>query len=202
MHALREPQAVVAWVDYHRSRVRLSRAMALYLPVTTWCGVVGLARLRHIGAFEPSDAWVGWSALLLAWAAIVSRRLWMPAAWRELHDAPHTKAKAALVYAQTHGYGDNDDVSKRLRATTLAKTWASSPVVLAILILLARSLFVAASAGAGHHEGPSLLAVAATGAVLSGLAARTWWRISITYRAYLRIAYETSLEPGVDTPVV
>jgi hypothetical protein len=188
MRALRQPGPVVAWIDYHRSRLRLSRSMALYLPVVTWCAVVGVGRFRDVGRPDGRVAWIAWLVIFIIWLATVSEKRWMPRGWRLAYAAPRTGSVKARRYAQRAGYLDKHPRStsaRKKRMRTLLAAFGSSPAILGMSFLLVLAVTLAAILDSGRRTAPEVLPTALVGSSLALLAMGCWWRISATYRTYL-----------------
>jgi len=177
---LRDAAAVVSWLGYHRSRLRLTRALAVYGPALTVSATLGVAPRP-----SPPQSWFSPRLLVIvamlyaAWAVL----LW----WRTrrssvTHDLPRTHHPQVLTYAARWGFVDDDGVPRHTsgRGPDLAvwrSEWASW-LVPAIVLLLA--LMVAWSRGSTPAR-----AVSVTGALLTVLSAWAWWRVGFTYRTYL-----------------
>jgi hypothetical protein len=185
--ALRDPGPVVEWLDYHRSRIRLSRALALFLPALTFAAVLAGAR-RPPGPDALNPAWM--LVVPVVYAVVVwlsdrrgqelrTKKVQRPT-WRL---APRTDRREAYWYARDTGLIAEEAVGRVLRRRAVARILLADPAVLGSLALLVGALALAAAAGARW-----LVAVAAAGAGLSGLSAWAWWRIGATYRTYLREA--------------
>jgi hypothetical protein len=201
MQALRDEEAVVAWVDYQRLRVRLSRALAIYLPVLTWCAVVGLGRYRDIGPPHVQLAWIGWLVIGLTWVVT----LWLESRapdqhsseWNTLFTAPRTDRPAAIAYAKACGFDDAGDVEdrKRKQRITLARAFAYNPAFVGAMVLIGMTVALAAVLDSNRQPALEMLPAAILGGALSVLAMRTWWRISYTYRTYLKQASDSRAGP-------
>lgn len=168
---LRDSDHVVEWMDYHRSRVRLSRAMAVFLPALTLSIVVGAYRVFDANSNYSPTTWL--LLILLAYALAASDSLYRK------ERTPSTDEARALVYAHKHGLlNGSRGLGQRL---DLYKTIAREPCVLCAGALLLSAIVI--SIATWNAE---LCAVAGAGTVLSILSGWSWWRISETYRGYLR----------------
>jgi len=184
---LRDAPAVVQWMDYHRSRVRITRAMAVWLPAVTLAGVVAAARLSPVMSIASNPTWaVVPYAVFGAVAWLMSRRHaardTRPAAlgggWPR---APRTDSPAAYDYGVANGFADDGRSSRDRRRRTLRQVLMGDPAVGGGAALIALSLgltLVPPVQGA-----PAAAALA--GAVLGVLSSWSWWRISWTFRTYL-----------------
>jgi hypothetical protein len=148
-------------------------------------------RYRSVGSLDWRLAWIGWLVIILAWLAT----LWLESRvpnqhsreWTTLFTAPRTDRPAAIGYARTCGYAATDPkVRKRIQRVTLAKAFAYNPAVVGTMGLSVLSVSLAAVLDAPGRDGPDLLPAAFLASLLSLLALRSWWRISATYRTYLK----------------
>jgi hypothetical protein len=169
---LRDKDAVVSWIDYHRSRIRLTRALALYGPAVTLMLTLGLERLRPI---DPPVVNVAWHALVavayLLWTVLV----------RLGGALPRTDEAALIAYARRWRFVDAE--GSRLQKTTTrdVAVWAAEwPSLVVPTALLAIALLVAASG----EEAPTRIGACA-GTVITLVSAWAWWRIGFTFRTYL-----------------
>ena len=189
--ALRDSPAVVAWIDYHRSRVRLTRALAVYGPGLLLAGTVGSLRYS-VQPYEmfPAAVLFGIVVLYGAWAALADR---MP-------ELPRSDSARFIDYALEHGWIDGRlGKVKRYDRGRAAKTgiksdvaiWRSEWLPLSMpLALLALALGVALRHACESWAAGFAAAAAPLGLALAGIAAVvfsawSWWRISATYRSYL-----------------
>jgi hypothetical protein len=154
----RRDQSVTRAHDYLRSRLRLTRALAVYAPAMAFIATLSVARWETVGTkVDPSTAaiWFGIvAAAYLAWALIVSDK----------SDLPLTK-KVVIDF--------------KLRPPQAGR---DVPTLIVPLLLLAASIIVGLAEICDH---PLVLAAAVAGTVLSGLSAWSWWRISKTFRKFL-----------------
>ena len=185
MQMLRETGHVVDWVNYHRSRIRLARAMAVYLPALSFTSTIALG--RHSGGHwsTPLHLVAGLSFVLLAYliAAVWSNFLakYPTDYW---FSAPKTYERdKALSYAKKHGYAIDEPGQKPLRSSgqkLIVGILMHNPIALGGMILLAAAI------GMGFwRSNAAMLAVSVIGAVATIMAAWSWWRIGYTYRTYL-----------------
>jgi hypothetical protein len=172
LEGLRDSDSVVSWIDYHRSRIRLSRALALYGPALTLTLSYGVARAPQE---HPARA----SQLLLP-AIVGAYILWALLA-RSGERLPRTDHPCVIAYAKR--WGHVREAGTRIQESDQGdpSVWVSEWRVLAVpLALLAVALALAFRSGS---VGAQL--AASGGALLTVIAAWSWWRISITFRSYL-----------------
>lgn len=165
---------VVLWMNYHRSRIRVARALMVYGPALAMAAVVGSAALAVPNGVSSSLAWL--VVVPLAYVAAG----WVLAARKKL---PRTYDDLS-GYATVH----RDLISPRDHRGAAGAAWVllKEPLVLAETLLLVLALAVAIATGS---VGPIVTGVALI--ALTMLSAWTWWRISTTYRAYLQKAAES-----------
>jgi hypothetical protein len=184
--ALRDRSAVVAWLDYHRSRVRLTRALAVFLPAVAVALVLGLGRL-DIPCGPPLRA--AWMALVPGVYALViwridRRRAKRGEARSEPHTwlhAPRTDRREAYDYGHDQGFAADDRTARQRRRRTLGQMLAQDPAVQGAVLLHLGALGLALATGS-----PMLIGLALLAAGMTALSGWSWWRISATYRHYLR----------------
>jgi hypothetical protein len=184
---LRDAEPVVAWLDYHRSRARLTRALAVFLPAATFAAVLTVARLVPPAGWAPGPRLIVLVpvvyalVVLLGWrrrdhATLDARRPIWPL-------APKTYEADAYHYGHDQGFAINDDASRSRRWRSLARVLLEDPSVQGAALLHATAIAVALGAGRA-----AIVGVAVAGAGLTVLSAWSWWRISATFRHYLRQA--------------
>ena len=176
---LRDKDAVVNWIEYHRSRIRLARALAVYGPPLTLSLTLAMTR-KYNG---PSPAEIGVWLLAVAvgymlWAIFASSRK------RALFgdELPRTDDALLVKYAKKRHRvdGQTDPVRKPEFAAPGLRLWAEewSSLVVPVLVLV-----VAVAYGVKYSGKTGWVAVC--GALVTVVSAWGWWRISSTYRAYL-----------------
>src|SRR5688572_8041228 len=148
------------WMDYLRCRIRIARAMAAFVPALT------LSLALAVGFRErPATTDAVLAAVVGAYLAtfIISRIL----------------EKSARRLPKTFELDTDADCQ---HCETMMKT-AREPVfwLAAFLVALGFGLIALAS----DTVRPTLSAVLATGAVLSGISAWTWWRTTMTFMQFL-----------------
>ena len=165
---------VVMWMNYHRSRIRVARALMVYGPALAMAAVVGTAALAVPNDMSSSLAWL--LVVPLAYVAagwVLAARKKLPKTYDNLND-----------YATVH----RNLISPRDHRGAAGAAWIllKEPLVLAETVV---SLIALALALATRSVGPIVTGVALV--ALTVLSAWTWWRISTTYRAYLQKAAES-----------
>lgn len=183
MRALQLGNDVSAWIDYHRSRARITRALAVYLPLVTWSLVIGLTRPRGDRSLIRL-VWLEPLALLtmIGAAAWLNRQLRVPRT-----DDPRELRQAFLDRADdaTREPGRAPHALLLLHPTI----WVSGTLLVAAITLAAYAQF-------GPLRRAGALAPTAACAALSALSWWAWWRISYTYRTYLQLAGRLPVTSG------
>ena len=184
LSAFREAAPVVDWIDYHRSRIRLTRALWVYGPGCTLAATIGLSRWQVCEQSIDPARWL--AVIVLAYVA------WVALSFRgKLPRTDH--AGDFAEYAKNQGWLERDEVKDSERAKSVAAVWLSEwPAWLIPL-----GLFVAAlTAALGPAESNAILPMAAAmgGAATVLVSAWSWWRISDTFRSYL---FDIARWPGV-----
>ena len=169
-----------AWVDYHRSRTRIARALAVYMPFVTWSLAIGLMRF-HLWQ-KPSLKLV-WPAPL-ALVIMILAALWVGKRWK----VPRTNALASKRRRFLFG----DDRAGSVPA--LAIIWVHPAIWCGAGLVLAAVTVAAYIERARPALGGRVLAPTLAAAALTALAGWAWWRISWTYRTYLLMAGTASKE--------
>lgn len=183
LSALREAAPVVEWIDYHRSRIRLTRALWVYGPGCMLAATIGSSR------WQGCEQWIGPAAWL---ASIVLAYV----AWAALSfgaKLPRTDHAGDFAeYAKKDGWLDRGEVKDSKLAKSVAAVWFSEwPSWLIPL-----GLFLAAATAALGPAGTAAtlpMAAAVGGAATVVVSAWSWWRISDTFRSYL---YDIARWPG------
>lgn len=146
--------------DYHRSRVRLTRALAAYAPAMALIATFSVAHWETEGwQVEPSTtaAWFGLvAAMYFVWALLVL----------DDSDLPRTNNRKKM-----------DDYSVQQSKTGFDLRNLAMPS-----LILAVAVFVGLRHGCEHKLA---LATALGGALFTLLSMWSWWRISTTYRRFL-----------------
>jgi hypothetical protein len=162
--------AVAEFFNYLRSRIRLSRALAVYLPGLTVSATLAGAGAGG-GAVAPSRSlvFVGVAYLLAFVLSLAAGGSWFA--------APRTSRPGKMRrYGDSRGYFRPGGGSRR--ALSLARDVAVDPTVLAAAALLG----AAGVLGAG---GGPVGWFAVVGLALTALSGWSWWRISGTFRSFL-----------------
>jgi hypothetical protein len=183
--ALRDAAPIVAWIDYHRSRIRLARSLAVYGPGLVLASTVGFLRYSvDDSALVAVLTSAGIVALYASWGRLGA----LPGA------PPRTDSLKLIAYARNRDWLENGNV-KRFERDSAAHgdraVWAeelkSLSVPIAMLVLAAG--FAIFHASRLWDEPPSTAAapllIVVAGAIAVWLCAWAWWRISETYRSYL-----------------
>ena len=173
MAGLKLGGAVAAWIDYHRSRIRLARALAVYGPALTLALTLGVTRLFTNWPATLDPIWlVGLAAAYLAWAIAASCGKCLP----------RTNEFRFGRYAENWNWLDDGQTIVNLRKKFKAlRVWGSEwRGLLAQLALLAAAGGIALCSADARAQLAAVL-----GAGLTAISAWTWWRISHTYRTYL-----------------
>lgn len=188
LKALREKDAVVNWIEYHRSRIRLARALAVYGPALTLSLTLAMSRsVKEIRAREVGLWLSSVAAGYLIWAIIVNP----PKSVRDQTNSsrvlrtlfgmglPRTDHARFLTYAMKwHGVDGMNTLLKATRGSFRVwfDEWRSLAVP--VLVLVAALLL-------GIENSTRAAGVAGTGALVTVISTWAWWRINITYRSYL-----------------
>lgn len=168
---LRDSEAAVSWIDYHRSRIRLTRAMALYGPALTITLVAGVERMRPDRSPVNLTVLAGILAAYVLWALLV--RL-SPA-------LPRTDEAGLIRYATEWGFVDPGTARVTRTATSDISVWGAEWVSLAV----PTALLAVALVQAGSSAAPWARLAAVAGAAVTVISAWAWWRIGFTFRTYL-----------------
>ena len=195
LKVLRDAEPVVAWLDYHRSRVRLTRALTVFVPATAFAAVLTVARLAPPPGWAPELRWIVLVPVVYALVVLLGRRRRDSAATLDARRpvwplAPRTNQPEAYHYGHDQGFGINDDASRRRRSRSMARVLLEDPAVQGAAALHAMAIALALATG----RAPTV-EVALGGVGLTMLSAWSWWRISATYRYYLRQVGRLPLEP-------
>jgi hypothetical protein len=170
----REGEGPLGWIDYHRSRIRLTRALAVYGPGLTVALSLGLLRAADPKAIPSTAVSVcvfGIAIGYVLWAVLASLGATLPRT-----NEPEIKA-----YAKRWRAVDED--ARRFREPQSAElaVWSSEWQTLAVpLVLSIVALWLAA-----RTQNAAVFMAALAGIGFTSLSAWAWWRISLTYRTYL-----------------
>lgn len=201
LEGLRDKDAVVNWIEYHRSRIRLLRALAVYAPALTLSLTLSISRGDRTTSPNTIGIWLGAvAAVYLVWAIITNppKRLrkkinkasppnegrnpikkvrYVHALFGE--DLPRTDHRRFRNYARKwHGIDKSGKLQRSSRSgfRVWSEEWRSLVVPVAVLVA---ALYV----GINYNAKTAWIAVC--GALVTVISAWSWWRISSTYRAYL-----------------
>lgn len=161
IEVIKEGDEAWEWMDYIRSRIRVSRAMTAFVPALT------LSLELAIGLRDRSD--MVKVVLALVVAAYVSAFL-----------ASQMLERSRVRLPKTYDLHTSEDCRKAragMRATREPVFWLG-------VVLIAFGVGLIAVGPAPSRVG--MAAVLATGAVLTAISAWTWWRTTGTFMQYLR----------------
>jgi len=170
--ALRDAEAAVKWLDYHRSRIRLTRALMAYGPALAVTLTIGLTRKGQAPREPVNPDWLMGIAIGYAiWAILASVR----------GSLPRTNELKFRDYAEQWNFIRADDPQIVKPETSGAAVWASEWLLLTMpVVLLGAALVLAFS------RGDRMVELAAVGvASMTVMSAWAWWRIGFTFRTYL-----------------
>ncbi len=181
LKCLTKQNGITARMDYLRSRIRLSRALAVYGPALTATSTFGAARYHQI---VPAD-YLKWLILLFL-AIAAAYTVWTLAIIRFAKELPRTDDVAFVAAAK------NRDLVPLCRWTVTARgkisdfsIWRSEAKFYAPAALLIIGVLLSTSCDAVADRGHGLFLVALGGIVLTTISAWSWWRTSNTYRKFL-----------------
>ena len=179
IQGLRDKDAVVNWIEYHRSRIRLARALAVYGPALTLSLTLSMARNDDkISRYEIGIWLSAVAAGYVVWAILASP----PKSVRRLAGEllPKTYHARIIQYAMKRNRVDfaTGRVIEAPRA--VLRVWSDEWRSLVVPVLV---LDAALSFGINYNAKTAWVAVC--GALVTVISAWSWWRISSTYRAYL-----------------
>jgi aromatic ring-cleaving dioxygenase len=172
---------VVVWMNYHRSRIRVARALMVYGPAVALAAVVGAARIVVPQHVVSSPLWllaVPLTYIGAGWAITTRQKL--PKTYQDL--TAHAGRYRRLIHPR-----DDADAA----APSAGRILLGEPLVLSETILSVLTLVLAIATG---RVSPIVTGVAVV--ALTVLSAWTWWRISMTYRGYLQKAAESKASKG------
>ena len=174
--ALREGGAVVEWVNYHASRIRLTRAVAAFGPALTLTLTIGLTRWLDVSPMP--DRCLLWTGGALLGVAYGIWALFSPA---NKEDFPREDAPDLFDYAERVKWVSVDHGIAETKRSDLF-LWS-----LEDKLLLGPGLLIVASLGLAIWScSAQVLAAAVVSTIVTILSAWSWWRIMYVYRTYLR----------------
>ena len=149
------------WMDYIRSRIRVARAMAVFVPAVTLSMELAMGLRDRPGMIQ--------AVLGVVVAAYVAAFLGSQVLERSRRRLPKT--------FDLHTDEDCRNARARMRATTEPAFW------LGVVLLALGVGLIAVGSGPGRA---GMAAVLATGAVLTAVSAWAWWRTTETFMQFLR----------------
>jgi hypothetical protein len=161
IEVIKEGDEAWEWMDYIRSRIRVSRALTAFVPALT------LSLELAIGFRDRSDMVKGALAFVVA-------------AYCSAFVASQVLERSRVRLPKTYDLHTPEDCRKAragMRATREPVSWLG-------VVLLAFGVVLIAVGPAPSRVG--MAAVLATGAVLTAISAWTWWRTTGTFMQYLR----------------
>lgn len=189
---LREKDAVVNWIEYHRSRIRLARALAVYGPALTLSLTLSMARRPH---YEIGIWLIAVAAGYIVWGIVVSPPKSLskhtsrsskpcneespPESALFGEELPRTDDALFCAYAKKRGRINTDGRVQRASSAG-GRPWSDEwrSLVVPVLVLVAALSFGVVYKG-------KIAWVAVCGALVTVISTWSWWRISTTYRTYL-----------------
>lgn len=197
LQGLRDEDAVVNWIEYHRSRIRLARALAVYGPALTLSFTLSMRSDPGLSRLEIGIC-LGAVAGYIVWGIVASHRKRQKQQTDSSHEQnkpanprdslkwlfgpelPRTDDALFLQYAKDRNRIDcsTRQVREAPRAVlrVLRDEWR-------ILVIPVAVLVTAFALGFSYNAKTAWVAVC--GALVTVISAWSWWRISSTYRAYL-----------------
>ncbi len=176
--------ATVEWLEYLRTRIRLTRTLAVFLPGLAVAAIHGGVRIKLGGA---PPVWV-WGLMLVPGYIVFGCVLAFVKSWLSFKAPKTYDRKCMKQYAKSRGYSpESEGKSKQVWSLLLDISFSS--VVLTILVMMAAFLFLNPYGGVDLFvmAGRQWLLVAIAGLVLAVLSGWAWWRISQTFLRYLSL---------------
>jgi len=172
----RKAGPIVNSLDYHRSRIRLARALAVFGPALTFIATLAVARWEETEIrFVQLPVGLWFSVIVAAYL------VWMLLVF-DVDDLPRTDDPKLL--------SDNDSLFEKGADHRIVKynksemrAWHAETRSWIVPLLLLLASTVIGLATIRNHS--TVLLTALGGAALTALCAWTWWRISSTYRTFL-----------------
>jgi hypothetical protein len=149
------------WMDYLRSRIRIARAMALFVPAVTLSMQLAIGFRAHPGMIK--------AVLAIVVAAYVAAFLGSRILERSSRRLPKTY--------DLHTDEDCQGARAKMRVTTEPAFW------LGVFLVALGLALIAVGTGPGRA---GMAAVLGTGAVLTGISVWAWWRTTETFMQFLR----------------
>lgn len=197
LKGLRDKDAVVNWIEYHRSRIRLARALAVYGPALTLSLTLYMARSDHGMSHYEVGIWLSAVAAgYIVWGLVASppkilRQQTQTSSKESNRESPLKSAlfgeklprtNEALFVKYAEKWDRIDKKTGRVKKDSRGglRIWSDewrSLVVPAVVLVAALSFGV-------NYKGKTAW-IAVCGALVTVISGWTWWRISSTYRTYL-----------------
>ena len=171
---MRDPAPILAWVDYHRSRIRLTRALAVYGPALTL--MLTIALIGYESGIVPGPGGLEFILVGVAytvWALIVTFS----------KPLPRTDDKALGSYADELHLRKNGLVQKTKFHDTIVWLREWRTLIPPMSLLIAAIIFAAFSSTTNDKWRIWLAAFG--GIAMTVISAWSWWQISLVYRGYL-----------------
>jgi hypothetical protein len=149
------------WMDYLRSRIRISRAMAAFVPALTISIALAMGLRDREGTVKAVLAIVVAGYLV---AFLVSRVL----------------EKSSRRMPKTYDLNSAQDLE---HARAMMRVTREPAFWLALFLISVGVALIPLGSDAGRN---AMAGVLATGAVLSGISAWVWWRTTVTFMQFLR----------------
>ena len=188
MAALQMGGAVAEWLNYLRSRIRLSRALAALLPGLTVSGVVAAARLGLSPISIEVPLLEGFYTAVAVGVTYLLAFLLAVGLDNGPRAAPRTDAegKDIIKFGKPRGYFKKDAEGRGAHGRKLILDLAADPAIWGAAALVAGSFVLAWCLG---FECRPLWAIPILGTLLAAVSGWSWWRISQTYWQFLRRAF-------------
>lgn len=166
-------------LNYLRSRMRLSRAMAVMGPAIT---IAGMMAMTHAEVCAPPSGWLRW---VDPFVVLMTGTAYLAAFIGGMNsDLPRTNDKLRFEeFVRTNEWSDYKSKKRK------PPIWRSEPVLLWASVGLAvcgASLYV----GSGLH--PGVLGIGVAGSILSIASAWSWARITETFQVFLTDCNESA----------
>lgn len=180
---LRDKDAVVNWIEYHRSRIRLVRALAVYGPALTLSLILSMARSDHAMSRYEIGVWLSAVAAgYIVWGIVASPPKSLSQHTKSSffgEELPRTDDARFCNYAWNR-YRIDDAGRVQKASYAGVRVWSDEwrSLVVPVLVLDAALSF-------GLNYAPKTAWAAVCGALVTVISTWTWWRISTTYRTYL-----------------
>jgi len=199
LDGLGRAEGVVNLLEYHRSRIRLARALAVYGPALTFSFTFGVSPcLKQTTVSLNCLLLSGVPAAYLLWALLASPP-------RVARSIPHADTPGGSGFEVGNSralcplFGRDLPRTDKIEFISYAKEWNrinEGPVAKATYgdlrvwsrewrLLVVPLFLLAVAIWLGFENGTISASIASTGAVLTVISGWSWWRISRTYRGYL-----------------